>query len=135
MVFNAARLLSPLLLGSIYAIFAERGHPELLFLVAGVSLQLSHLDDIANDLGPVCGGCSSACSASLPWTQSYAAVAELWARREPGSRQDTSTCYIIRYIYCITCKHHLENYTALPPGVVDSGESPPSLLNLFSIVC
>jgi hypothetical protein len=37
MVFNAARLLSPLLLGSIYAIFAERGHPELLFLVAGVS--------------------------------------------------------------------------------------------------
>lgn len=37
MVFNAARLLSPLLLGSIYAIFAQRGQPELLFLVAGVS--------------------------------------------------------------------------------------------------
>lgn len=39
MVFNAARLLSPLLLGSVYAVFAERGKPELLFLVAGVSLQ------------------------------------------------------------------------------------------------
>jgi hypothetical protein len=38
MVFNAARLLSPLLLGSLYAVFAERGQPELLFLVAGVSL-------------------------------------------------------------------------------------------------
>lgn len=37
MVFNAARLLSPLLLGSLYAVFAERGKPELLFLVAGVS--------------------------------------------------------------------------------------------------
>ena len=36
MVFNAARLLSPLLLGSLYAVFAERGQPELLFLVAGV---------------------------------------------------------------------------------------------------
>lgn len=37
MVFNAARLLSPLLLGSLYAWFAEKGRPELLFTVAGVS--------------------------------------------------------------------------------------------------
>jgi hypothetical protein len=37
MVFNGARLLSPLLLGSLYAWFAERGRPEGLFMVAGVS--------------------------------------------------------------------------------------------------
>jgi hypothetical protein len=41
MVFNAARLLSPLVLGSLYAVFAEQGRPELLFLVAGVSLRRS----------------------------------------------------------------------------------------------
>ena len=40
MVFNAARLLSPLLLGSLYAYFAETGRPELLFTVAGVSTSL-----------------------------------------------------------------------------------------------
>lgn len=37
MVFNAARLLSPILLGTVYAVFAEMGRPEMLFLVAGVS--------------------------------------------------------------------------------------------------
>jgi MFS family permease len=37
MVFNIARLLSPILLGALYAVFAEQGRPELIFLVAGVS--------------------------------------------------------------------------------------------------
>ena len=37
MVWNAARLISPLLLGSVYALFVEIGKPERLFLVAGVS--------------------------------------------------------------------------------------------------
>ena len=38
MVWNAARLLSPLLLGGLYALLVEIGKPEMLFLVAGVSL-------------------------------------------------------------------------------------------------
>jgi hypothetical protein len=37
MVWNAARLLSPLLLGGLYALLVEIGKPEKLFLVAGVS--------------------------------------------------------------------------------------------------
>ncbi|KAK1921124.1 major facilitator superfamily domain-containing protein [Papiliotrema laurentii] len=35
MVWNAARLLSPLLLGGLYALLVEIGKPEMLFLVAG----------------------------------------------------------------------------------------------------
>lgn len=37
MVWNAARLLSPLLLGGLYALLVEVGKPEMLFLIAGVS--------------------------------------------------------------------------------------------------
>ncbi|ORX40178.1 major facilitator superfamily domain-containing protein [Kockovaella imperatae] len=35
MVWNAARLLSPLILGTIYAVVLEKGMPQVLFLVAG----------------------------------------------------------------------------------------------------
>jgi len=54
MVWNAARLLSPLLLGGLYALLVEIGKPEKLFLVAGVSDDCATAAEESSSPGRLC---------------------------------------------------------------------------------
>lgn len=67
MVWNAARLLSPLMLGGLYALLLEAGKPELLFLIAGVSRHVAIDADKADVTGLLRGGRRVASAARLHW--------------------------------------------------------------------